>query len=158
MIRRLEIAQSVLHEPAVLFMDEPMVGLDPVGRFAPVLRPYVRLARLDRPVGIWLTLFPCWAAMVQAAHGVPGFGDLLVFTLGALLMRSASSTINDVADRKFDGHVERTRFRPLAFGEIDVRMAVWFLARELALAASLLPFLTPNTRLLAVSVVPLVIV
>jgi 4-hydroxybenzoate polyprenyltransferase len=91
-------------------------------------RPYARLARLDRPVGIWLTLFPCWAALFQAAHGLPDIRQLAVFTLGALLMRSAGSTINDIADRKFDGHVERTRFRPLASGQIGVSQALTFLA------------------------------
>ncbi|QWW69066.1 4-hydroxybenzoate octaprenyltransferase [Rhizobium sp. WYJ-E13] len=121
-------------------------------------RPYTRLARLDRPVGIWLTLFPCWAALFQAAHGLPDIRQLAVFTLGALLMRSAGSTINDIADRKFDGHVERTRFRPLASGQIGAGQALTFLAIELALAASLLLFLTPYTRLVALCVLPLVFV
>lgn len=125
-------------------------------RLPQATRPYARLARLDRPVGIWLTLFPCWAALFQAAHGLPGAGVFLVFTLGAFLMRSAGSTINDIADRKFDGHVERTRLRPLAMGEIGIPSAVLFLIVQLALAASLLTFLTPDTRLLAVCVVPLV--
>lgn len=121
-------------------------------------RPYTRLARLDRPIGIWLTLFPCWAALFQAAHGLPDVRQLAVFTLGALLMRSAGSTINDIADRKFDGHVERTRFRPLASGQIGIGQAVTFLTIELALAASLLLFLTPYTRLVALCVLPLVFV
>ncbi|CAM5771106.1 4-hydroxybenzoate octaprenyltransferase [Labrys miyagiensis] len=121
-------------------------------------RPYTRLARLDRPVGIWLTLFPCWAALVQASRGVPDLGELALFTLGALLMRSAGSTINDIADRRFDGHVERTRFRPLASGQIGVPRALVFLAVQLALAASLLFFLTPYARLAAICVLPLVFV
>lgn len=119
-------------------------------------RPYTRLARLDRPVGIWLTLFPCWAALIQASHGLPDLGQLTIFSLGALLMRSAGSTVNDIADRRFDGHVERTRFRPLASGELRTLQAFVFLAVELLAAASLLPFLTPNTRLVAISVLPLV--
>jgi len=69
-------------------------------------RPYTRLARLDRLVGIWLTLFPCLAALIQASHGIPGLWQLVVFSFGALLMRSAGSTVNDIADRKFDGQVE----------------------------------------------------
>ena len=121
------------------------------------MRPYSRLARLDRPVGIWLTLFPCWAALFQAAHGLPELRDMLVFTLGAFLMRSAGSTINDMADRNFDGHVERTRFRPLANGEISLIRAMVFLAAQLVLAASLLVFLTPFACLLAVGVLPLVV-
>lgn len=123
----------------------------------PVMRPYTRLARLDRPVGIWLTLFPCWAALFQAANGLPDLRDLVVFTLGAFLMRSAGSTINDMADRNFDGHVERTRFRPLANGELSLFRALVFLAVQLALAASLLFFLTSFARLLAAGVLPLVV-
>lgn len=121
-------------------------------------RLYTRLARLDRPVGIWLTLFPCWAALIQASHGLPDLRQLAIFSLGALLMRSAGSTVNDIADRKFDGHVERTRFRPLASGEIVTLQALIFLTVELALAASLLFFLTPYTRLIAICVLPLVFV
>jgi len=119
-------------------------------------RPYARLARLDRPVGTWLTLFPCWAALIQASHAFPDFRHLLIFSLGALLMRSAGSTVNDIADRKFDGHVERTRFRPLASGQIGLPQAIAFLVAELVLAASLLLFLTPFTRLVAICVLPLV--
>jgi 4-hydroxybenzoate polyprenyltransferase len=121
-------------------------------------RPYTRLARLDRPVGVWLTLFPCLAALVQASPGVPALRQLVVFSLGALLMRSAGSTVNDIADRKFDAHVERTRFRPLAGGELQTRQALVFLIVELALSASLLSFLTPFTRMVAVGVLPLVFV
>ncbi|WP_413992085.1 4-hydroxybenzoate octaprenyltransferase [Labrys okinawensis] len=121
-------------------------------------RPYTRLARLDRPVGIWLTLFPCWAALIQASHGFPDLRQLIVFSLGALLMRSAGATVNDIADRNFDGHVERTRFRPLASGQIDIPHAFVFLAVQLALAASLLLFLSPYTRLIAIGVLPLVFV
>ena len=131
---------------------------DWVERFLPLpVRPYIRLARLDRPVGIWLTLFPCWAALFQAAHGLPDLFTLLVFTLGAFLMRSAGCTINDIADRNFDGQVQRTRLRPLANGEIGLFGAIVFLAVQLALAASLLIFLTPFARLLAIGVLPLVV-
>ncbi len=121
-------------------------------------RPYAKLARLDRPVGIWLTLFPCWAALIQASHGFPDIRRLAIFSLGALLMRSAGSTVNDIADREFDGNVERTRFRPLVSGQIGLSQAIVFLALELALAASLLFFLTPYTRLIAICVLPLVFI
>ncbi|ESW63008.1 hypothetical protein X772_36650 [Mesorhizobium sp. LSJC280B00] len=97
---------------------------------------------------------PCWAALIQAAHGIPAVQQLALFTLGAFLMRSAGSTINDIADRRFDGHVERTRFRPLASGQIGMVPAIAFLAIPLALAASLLLFLTPYTRLIATCVLP----
>lgn len=127
-------------------------------RLPTVWRPYTRLARLDRPVGIWLTLFPCWAALIQASHGFPDLRQLAIFSLGALLMRSAGSTVNDIADRKFDVHVERTRFRPLASGQIGTTQAFVFLTVELALAASLLFFLTPSTRLIAICALPLVFI
>ncbi|MGV1757996.1 4-hydroxybenzoate octaprenyltransferase [Rhizobium sp. A22-96] len=127
-------------------------------RLPPFWRPYTRLARLDRPVGIWLTLFPCWAVLIQASYGFPDLRELVVFSLGALLMRSAGSTVNDIADRKFDGHVERTRFRPLASGQIGALQASVFLAVQLALAASLLFFLTPYARLVAICVLPLVFI
>ncbi|NTI24870.1 4-hydroxybenzoate octaprenyltransferase [Rhizobium rhizogenes] len=132
---------------------------DWVDRRLPVAwRPYTRLARLDRPVGIWLTLFPCWAALIQTSNGLPSLRQIVVFTLGALIMRSAGSTVNDIADRKFDGHVERTRLRPLASGQIGTLEAIVFLVVQLALAASLLFFLTPYTRLIAVCVLPLVFI
>jgi len=121
-------------------------------------RPYARLARLDRPVGTWLTLLPCLAALVQAANGLPMLPRLIVFSLGALIMRSAGSTANDIADRKFDAHVERTRFRPLASGQLRTRQGVVFLVAELAVAASLLIFLNPLSRWLAVGVLPIVFI
>lgn len=120
------------------------------------LRPYARLARLDRPVGIWLTLFPCWAALIQASSGFPPLRELVVFTLGALLMRSAGSTINDIADRNFDAHVERTRFRPLASGQINVFRACLFLGLQIFAASCLLWVLNPLTQILAACVLPLV--
>jgi 4-hydroxybenzoate polyprenyltransferase len=73
-------------------------------------------------------------------------------------MRSADSTVNDIADRKFDGHVERTRLRPLASGQIGTTPAFVLLAVQLALAASLLLFLPPYTRLIAIGVLPLVFI
>lgn len=124
--------------------------------FSPALRPYARLARIDRPVGIWLTLFPCLAALVQASGGAPALGVSTVFCLGTVLMRSAGSTINDIADRNFDAHVERTRLRPLASGALKTRHAIVFLGAQLLLAAALLLFLSPFTRLVAICVVPLV--
>ncbi|NOL48660.1 4-hydroxybenzoate octaprenyltransferase [Pelistega europaea] len=120
--------------------------------------PYARLARLDRPVGTWLTLFPCIAALIQAADGLPNIWRLIVFSLGALLMRSAGSTINDIWDRDFDKHVERTRFRPLTSGQVSLSQAIIFLIVQLLLAASLLFFINPYSRWLALAVVPLVII
>jgi 4-hydroxybenzoate polyprenyltransferase len=151
----LDLAMTTLSRPDLSDIHRG----DWVERRLPIAwRPFARLARLDRPVGIWLTLFPCWAALVQASHGFPDLRQLVTFSLGALLMRSAGSTINDIADRKFDGHVERTRFRPLASGQTGVPQALAFLVIELLLAASLLFFLMPYTRLVAICVLPLVFI
>lgn len=120
--------------------------------------PYARLARLDRPVGTWLTLLPCIAALIQAADGLPDLWRLIVFSLGALLMRSAGSTINDIWDRDFDKHVERTRFRPLTSGQVTLKQAIAFLIAQFALSASLLFFINSFSRWLALALVPLVII
>lgn len=122
------------------------------------IRPYARLARLDRPVGTWLTLLPCLAALVQASGRLPNLYHLVVFSLGALIMRSAGSTANDIADRKFDAHVERTRHRPLASGELTLKQGLVFLMLELLLAACLLIFLNPLSRWLALALIPIVFI
>ncbi|AIL33360.1 4-hydroxybenzoate octaprenyltransferase [Basilea psittacipulmonis] len=132
---------------------------DWVSKYLPVSwQPYARLCRLDRPVGTWLTLLPCIAALIQAAHGLPDIGRLIVFSLGALLMRSVGCTINDIWDRDFDKHVERTRYRPLTNGDLSLKQAVMFLLAQLVLTACLLFFLNTYTIYLAIAVVPLTII
>ncbi|PLX71502.1 MAG: 4-hydroxybenzoate octaprenyltransferase [Azoarcus sp.] len=98
---------------------------------------YVRLMRLDKPIGTLLLLWPTLWALWLAADGVPPLHILLIFALGTLLMRSAGCVINDYADRDFDGHVERTRMRPLATGAVSTREAL-LLAGGLALLAFML--------------------
>lgn len=88
------------------------------------LRDYALLMRLDRPIGIWLLLWPTLWALWLAAGGVPPLNLLLVFVLGTVLMRSAGCVINDFADRKFDPHVERTKNRPIAAGRVSPREAL----------------------------------
>lgn len=132
---------------------------DWVARYLPkAWGPYARLARLDRPVGTWLTLLPCIAALIQAAGGIPDWWRLFIFSLGALLMRSAGSTINDIWDRDFDKHVERTRFRPLTSGQVSLKQAVVFLFAQFLASACLLFFVNEYSRWLAVALVPLVII
>ncbi len=80
---------------------------------------YERLIRLDKPIGITLLLWPTLSALWLAAHGTPTASLVLIFTLGTILMRSAGCAVNDWADRRFDGYVERTAGRPLAAGEIE---------------------------------------
>ena len=85
---------------------------------------YWRLVRADRPIGIYLLLWPVMWALWFAAGGLPPWWILTVFVAGTVLMRSAGCAINDFADRDFDGHVERTSMRPLATGEIGPREAL----------------------------------
>ncbi|MGB6241473.1 MAG: 4-hydroxybenzoate octaprenyltransferase [Castellaniella sp.] len=120
--------------------------------------PYARLCRLDRPVGTWLTLLPALAALVQAADGWPTVWRLLIFSLGALLMRGVGCTFNDIFDRDFDHRVERTRFRPLTSGQLTLKAALWFAAAQLLVSASLLLAINAYSRWLALALVPLVII
>ncbi|MGL4241903.1 MAG: 4-hydroxybenzoate octaprenyltransferase [Beijerinckiaceae bacterium] len=101
-----------------------------VDRFAPPpLRPYLRMARIDRPIGWQLLLLPCWWSSALAAASLnqpPNFWHLLLFLIGAIAMRGAGSVWNDIVDRDLDGSVERTRNRPLPSGQISVTMAAAF--------------------------------
>lgn len=106
-------------------------------RLAERLPHYYRLTRLDKPIGILLLLWPTLWALWIAADGVPPLHILLIFCLGTVLMRSAGCVINDFADRDFDGHVERTRLRPLATGAVAPREAL-ALAGALAIVSFLL--------------------
>ncbi|MFY0989021.1 4-hydroxybenzoate octaprenyltransferase [Halomonas sp. C05BenzN] len=80
---------------------------------------FLHLTRLDRPIGTWLLMWPTLWALWFAAEGVPGRDVLLIFIAGVYLMRAAGCVVNDYADRHFDGHVKRTRNRPLATGRIS---------------------------------------
>lgn len=88
------------------------------------LWPYIRLMRLDRPIGILLLMWPTLSALWIAAEGLPDLTVLIVFVLGVTIMRSAGCAINDFADRNIDGRVWRTEGRPLATGELKARDAV----------------------------------
>ncbi|MDX1451433.1 MAG: 4-hydroxybenzoate octaprenyltransferase [Oleiphilaceae bacterium] len=105
--------------------QEQESALPPSG---PVWKDYFRLARFDRPIGTFLVLWPTLWALWLAAEGVPSLKNLVIFTLGAIVMRAAGCVINDYADRDFDGHVERTKDRPLATGRISPRNALIFFA------------------------------
>jgi 4-hydroxybenzoate polyprenyltransferase len=100
-----------------------------VDRFAPeTLKPYLRLARIDRPIGWWLLLLPCWwsAALAAAMQGraFPVWWHLALFLLGAVVMRGAGCVYNDIVDRDLDRQVERTRLRPLPSGAVSLKAAV----------------------------------
>lgn len=115
------------------------------------LSHYARLIRLDRPIGIYLLLWPTLWALWIAAEGVPDFTILFVFVAGVVLMRSAGCAINDYADRDFDPHVARTKTRPLAAGHITPKEALLVFA-VLAFTAFLLELLL-NGLTIALSVV-----
>jgi 4-hydroxybenzoate polyprenyltransferase len=127
-------------------------------------RPYLRLARLDRPIGSWLLLLPCWwsAALASAlARDVSHLPIILaLFFVGAFAMRGAGCTWNDITDRDLDAKVERTRSRPIPAGQVGVRQALAFLvAQALVGLAVLLQFnrfaiMTGIASLLIVAVYP----
>ncbi|MFP8967640.1 4-hydroxybenzoate octaprenyltransferase [Pokkaliibacter sp. CJK22405] len=98
---------------------------------------YVQLMRADKPIGTYLLLWPTLWALWLAADGLPYRHLLIIFVLGVWLMRAAGCVINDFADRKVDGHVKRTRLRPLASGQVTSREAL-ILAGALALLAFIL--------------------
>ena len=99
-----------------------------VNRFAPQkLRPWLWLMRADRPIGVWLLLWPCWWSVALASRAIDVFPDpvlLLLFAIGAFAMRSAGCIYNDILDRDIDAKVARTQARPLASGQISVKSAM----------------------------------
>lgn len=123
--------------------------------------PYLLLARLDRPIGTWLLLLPCWWSMTLATgglfHSTKNWLYALLFALGALIMRGAGCVINDLWDRKLDAAVARTQSRPLASGAVTVWQALLFLVSLLLCGLIiLLQFRTP-TIILAICSLALVI-
>ncbi|CAA7616794.1 4-hydroxybenzoate polyprenyltransferase [Magnetospirillum sp. LM-5] len=106
-------------------------------------RPYLRLMRLDRPIGTWLLLFPCWWSSALAADGWPDIRLFILFAVGAVVMRGAGCTVNDIADHKFDALVARTAGRPIPSGAVSVPQAVAFLALQLLAGLVILLQLPP---------------
>ena len=98
---------------------------------------YAQLARWDRPIGVWLLLFPCWwsSALAAAPHWAQLAGYMALFTVGAIAMRGAGCTWNDITDRDIDAAVARTRSRPIPSGQVSLRAAlVWMVAQALIAA------------------------
>jgi 4-hydroxybenzoate polyprenyltransferase len=96
-------------------------------------RPYLRLARLDRPIGSWLLLMPCWWSVGLAGmHNdrFPSLWHIVLFFIGAFAMRGAGCTWNDLVDRDLDGRVERTRSRPIPSGQVTVAQATMFMVAQ----------------------------
>jgi len=105
-------------------------------------RPYLRLSRLDRPIGSWLLLLPCWWSAALAARMAHSIGQLplvlALFFVGAFAMRGAGCTWNDITDRDLDAKVERTRSRPIPAGQVSVRQAFVFLVAQALIGLAVL--------------------
>lgn len=114
-----------------------------VDRYAPAkFKPYARLARMDRPIGVWLLFWPCaWglgmAAVANPERGFDWIACILMF-IGALLMRGAGCTFNDIVDRDIDMKVARTRSRPIPSGQVTAKEALVFLVAQTLLASAIL--------------------
>ena len=114
-----------------------------VDTFAPLpIRPYLRLARADRPIGAWLLLLPCWwsagLAAIAAGDPYPNPWHLALFFVGAFVMRGAGCTWNDILDRDLDAKVARTRSRPIPAGQVSVAAAAAFLAVQALIGLAVL--------------------
>jgi 4-hydroxybenzoate polyprenyltransferase len=120
-----------------------------VDSFAPAwTRPYLRLARLDRPIGSWLLLLPCWWSTGLAAVAAGANVDLwhvFLFFVGAFAMRGAGCTWNDIVDRDLDARVERTRSRPIPSGQVSVASAAAFLVLQALVGLAVLLQFNPFT-------------
>ncbi|MGE5545892.1 MAG: 4-hydroxybenzoate octaprenyltransferase [Solirubrobacterales bacterium] len=120
-------------------------------RVPAAVRPYLRLMRLDRPIGTWLLLFPCWWSAALAAPSWPSLWLFILFAIGAVVMRGAGCTVNDIADHRFDAQVERTRARPIPSGAVSVKQAAAFLALQLLVGLAVLVQLDRFAILLGVA-------
>jgi len=132
-----------------------------VDSFAPGwARPYLRLARLDRPIGSWLLLLPCWwstaLADIAARASVPNVAHIALFFIGAFAMRGAGCTWNDIVDRDLDARVERTRSRPIPSGQVSVGQAAGFLIAQALVG--LIVLIQFNAFTIATGIVSLAIV
>lgn len=129
-----------------------------IARLPAFLRPYALLMRLDRPIGVWLLVIPCWWGMALASPGLRGLWFALLFAAGAIVMRGAGCVINDIIDRELDAQVERTRLRPLANGDIKMWQATIFLALLLALGFFILLRFNEYTIVTGGAALPLIFI
>ena len=122
------------------------------------IKSYISLMRLDKPIGILLLLWPTLWALWLASAGKPSLEIIVIFILGVVLMRSAGCVINDIADRRFDGYVARTRHRPLVMGAVSTKAAMILFFSILLCAFLLVLLLNKLTILLAFIAVILAII
>jgi len=130
----------------------------PAPGFANQLKSYVQLMRLDKPVGVWLLLWPTLWALWLAGEGHPDGGVFVVFFFGVIVMRSAGCVLNDFADRKIDPHVTRTRARPLATGAVAPAEALTLFFALSLIAVGLAAMLNRPAQVLAIVAAGLTIV
>lgn len=101
------------------------------GRAPASWRPFLRLARADRPIGLWLLLWPCWWSLglagIESGADYPNLWFMALFAIGAIVMRGAGCTYNDIVDREFDSQVTRTKLRPIPSGQVSVVQAKIFM-------------------------------
>lgn len=125
-----------------------------VNSFAPEvvsqLRNYAKLMRIDKPIGIWLLLWPTLWGLWLAGEGTPDQGLFVVFVLGVIVMRSAGCVLNDFVDRKIDPYIERTRTRPIASGAVTPVEALTLFAALSLIAIGLASMLNRYAQLLAI--------
>ena len=117
--------------------------------FLAQLHNYVRLMRLDKPIGIWLLLWPTLWALWLAGEGHPNAGVFVIFVLGVVIMRSAGCVLNDYADRHIDPYVERTRMRPIASGAVSPMEALTLFVALSLIAIGLATLLNRPAQMLA---------
>lgn len=123
------------------------------------LRPYARLARWDRPIGWWLLLLPCWWSVALAANSANAsvnLWHLLLFLIGAIAMRGAGCTYNDLVDRDIDAQVARTKSRPLPSGQVTVKQARIFLVFQALAGLLVLIQFNSFTILLGIASLPVI--
>lgn len=132
------------------------IGLTP--GFVTQFRNYVELMRLNKPIGIWLLLWPTLWALWLAGEGHPDAGIFSVFVLGVIVMRSAGCVLNDFADRNIDPYVERTRARPIASGAVAPAEALTLFIALALIAVGLAAMLNRPAQLLAVIAAGLTVV
>ena len=130
-----------------------------IDRLAPEFaRPYLRLARMERPIGTWLLLIPCLWSVSLATEGWPDLWLFTLFAVGSLVMRGAGCTVNDIVDRDFDARVARTAGRPIASGSISLYQAFAFLSLQLLLGLSVLIQFNHFSIILGVSSLTFVVI
>jgi 4-hydroxybenzoate polyprenyltransferase len=117
------------------------------------MKAFYKLMRADKPIGTYLLLWPTLLALWFASEGMPDFKVLAIFVAGVFVMRSAGCVINDIADRKIDGHIARTNQRPLVSGEATTKQAIILFASLIAIAFVLVLMLNWQTIVLSVGAV-----